>query len=173
MGDRKWRILKHKFKYNNNIYYISTESKKDTVSVTIEGNKIELDFTRINDNVFVLNDNNEQTKAYVVRVGDKLFLNLFGRHYVIDDVSKDEDQDYSGDQGDSADTACAPMPGSVLKVMVKKGDKVKFDQPLVIIEAMKMENEVRAPRDGIIEKIVVEEGMQVGSGDNLILFESS
>lgn len=64
------------------------------------------------------------------------------------------------------------MPGSVLKVMVSEGDEVKFDQPLVIIEAMKMENEVRAPRDGIVKKIFVESGMQVGSGDNLILFES-
>lgn len=55
----------------------------------------------------------------------------------------------------------APMPGKILRVMVNKGDQVKQDDPLVIVEAMKMEHTVRAPRDGKIGEIFFKEGESV------------
>jgi biotin carboxyl carrier protein len=55
----------------------------------------------------------------------------------------------------------APIPGLVTRVMVSPGDEVQAGQPLLILEAMKMENEIRAPRDGEIERLNVRPGQQV------------
>lgn len=58
----------------------------------------------------------------------------------------------------------APMPGKVVKVLVKPGDAVKARQPLIVIEAMKMENELRSGRDGRVAEIAVREGQSVDAG---------
>jgi len=69
------------------------------------------------------------------------------------------------------DTLESPMPGKVLKVLVAVGDQVAEDQPLVIIEAMKMEFTVRAPHDGKVARVCFSEGDQVAVGDVLIEME--
>ncbi len=61
----------------------------------------------------------------------------------------------------------APMPGLVLRVNVKVGDAVKKDQVIMVMEAMKMENEIYAPCDGVISSIPVSQGQQLQSGDTL------
>ena len=64
----------------------------------------------------------------------------------------------------SGDQIVAPMPGLVLKVEAQPGQHVKVGEKLVIIDAMKMENEIRAPHDGVVEKVVVQEKQQVEKG---------
>ena len=60
------------------------------------------------------------------------------------------------------------MPGKVVRVLVHPGDRVLARQPLVVVEAMKMENELRAARDGQVAKVHVEEGASVEAGALLI-----
>jgi glutaconyl-CoA/methylmalonyl-CoA decarboxylase subunit gamma len=63
----------------------------------------------------------------------------------------------------------APMPGSVLDVKVGPGDKVNSGDILIVLEAMKMENELTAPQDGTIKDVFVKKGDTVNSGDPLIV----
>ena len=63
----------------------------------------------------------------------------------------------------------APLPGNVLGVKVNVGDAVKAGQLLVLIEAMKMENEVLAPADGVVKQIVANKGAVVATGDTLLV----
>ena len=63
----------------------------------------------------------------------------------------------------------APMPGVVLKVQVQQGQAVKAGQVLVILEAMKMENEIVAPKDGTVAQIVAAKGASVESGAPLVI----
>ena len=63
----------------------------------------------------------------------------------------------------------APLPGNVLNVKVNVGDAVKAGQLLVLIEAMKMENEVLAPSDGVVKQIVANKGAVVATGDTLLV----
>lgn len=65
----------------------------------------------------------------------------------------------------------SPMPGNIWKVLVSEGDMVKSGQTLVILEAMKMENELVAPRDGKVLKIMTSEGTIVNTGDKLVIIE--
>ena len=60
----------------------------------------------------------------------------------------------------------APMPGTVLKLKAKNGSAIKKGQPILVLEAMKMENEIAATKDGIVT-IVATEGSKVNSGDVL------
>jgi biotin carboxyl carrier protein len=62
----------------------------------------------------------------------------------------------------------APMPGVVLKILVKVGDEVAKGTPLIILEAMKMEHQVTSPRDGTIASINCKEGEMVQPGLDLV-----
>ena len=62
----------------------------------------------------------------------------------------------------------SPMPGKILRILVKEGESVKTGQGLVVLEAMKMENEIPAPKDGVVKKILVKEGDTVDTGQPLI-----
>ena len=72
----------------------------------------------------------------------------------------------------SGNAVAAPMPAKVLSVAVKAGDKVSQGDTLCVLEAMKMEQVVRAPRDGIIARVNVQPGDNVTSGSVLVEFES-
>jgi biotin carboxyl carrier protein len=65
----------------------------------------------------------------------------------------------------------APMPGKVVRILVKAGDAVRARQPVVVVEAMKMENELRADRDGTVADIHTREGMSVEAGALLIVIQ--
>ena len=65
----------------------------------------------------------------------------------------------------------APMPGKVVKILVKAGDEVKARQGLVVVEAMKMENELRSPKDGRVSDVLVTEGASVEAGRLLVIVE--
>ena len=65
----------------------------------------------------------------------------------------------------------APMPGKVVRVLVSRGDAVKARQGLVVVEAMKMENELRAARDGRVREVFVSEGQSVDAGTPLVVVE--
>ena len=63
----------------------------------------------------------------------------------------------------------APMPGNILKVNVSVGQTVKAGQVLVVLEAMKMENEIMAPCDGVVSAVPVAKGASVNTGDVLVV----
>jgi propionyl-CoA carboxylase alpha chain len=63
------------------------------------------------------------------------------------------------------------MPGRVLAVRTAPGERVTKGQVLVVLEAMKMEHEVRAPQDGVVQEIPVEPGQQVDAGALLVVLE--
>jgi biotin carboxyl carrier protein len=66
----------------------------------------------------------------------------------------------------------AAMPGRVLRVLVAAGESVTAGQPLVVLEAMKMENELKSPQDGVVSGIAVVAGQPVSAGEVLLRFAS-
>lgn len=69
----------------------------------------------------------------------------------------------------SGETVSSPMPGNIIRVDVKEGDKVTSGQVLVILEAMKMENEIVAPKDGTVAQVVTSKGAVVETGSPLVV----
>ena len=69
----------------------------------------------------------------------------------------------------AGEAVSAPMPGNILKVNVKAGDAVKSGTVLVVLEAMKMENEIMAPKDGTVTQVLVSKGSTVDTGAPLVV----
>jgi biotin carboxyl carrier protein len=65
----------------------------------------------------------------------------------------------------------APMPGKIVRILVSAGQSVENDQGLLVVEAMKMQNEIRAPKAGKIERIFVREGQAVAAGEALVTID--
>jgi biotin carboxyl carrier protein len=61
------------------------------------------------------------------------------------------------------------MPGKIVRVLVKAGDRVEAGQGLLVVEAMKMQNEIRSPKGGTIERVLAEEGQAVNAGEVLCI----
>ena len=74
-------------------------------------------------------------------------------------------------QGAGPHRVVAPMPGKIVRVLVKAGDAVKARQGLIVVEAMKMENELRAARDGQVREVLAAEGQSVDAGTVLVVVE--
>ena len=71
--------------------------------------------------------------------------------------------------GDAPERVLAPMPGKVVKLLVRAGDRVTARQGVIVVEAMKMENELRAGRDGVVREVLVNEGASVDAGAPLVV----
>ena len=65
----------------------------------------------------------------------------------------------------------APMPGKIVRVLRKAGEKVEAGEGILVVEAMKMQNEIRSPKSGVVERMLVEEGRAVNSGEILAWVE--
>ena len=76
-----------------------------------------------------------------------------------------------GEDASGSREVVAPMPGRIVRLMVADGDEVVERQDLVVVEAMKMENVLKAPKAGRIKKVPIREGMTVEVGQPLVTFE--
>lgn len=120
--------------------------------------------------------NGSPYEATVEIDGDSCSVRLNGKLYnlrLVDNIAlgaitspRFSEETAEGEQGDR--TVKASMPGMVVDIKVEIGHYVKKGEPLLILEAMKMENEVRAPISGKVEQILVQVGTSVNSKDELI-----
>ena len=101
---------------------------------------------------------------------DERFFSVNGRNYVMKRLS-DRQARKGGVHLASAQDLTAPMPGKVLQVFVQNGDQVETGQPLLILEAMKMEHTIKAHQDGTVVGLNLNEGDQVDLGQVLLDIE--
>lgn len=101
--------------------------------------------------------------AYAANDGKRWWVHVDGATFTLEPTqeSSDQRQTHSGRQGTGSGIIIAPMPGQVRGVLVQVGDAVQEGQPLVLLEAMKMELELSAPHAGTVTKIHVQEGQTV------------
>ncbi|MEJ2207896.1 MAG: biotin/lipoyl-binding protein [Anaerolineae bacterium] len=113
-------------------------------------------------------------EVFVEHCGDACFVNVEGRRFR---VRVEAQRERPGGPEAAPDVPAAglaqvevpsPMPGVVVAVLVEAGQEVRAGQGLVIVEAMKMENEIRAPRTGVVEAVHVTAGQRVSQDDVLV-----
>jgi biotin carboxyl carrier protein len=78
---------------------------------------------------------------------------------------------HSAVEAEGGQQIVAPMPGKVVRLLVKAGDKVEAGQGLLVVEAMKMQNEIRSPKSGTVERLLAKEGQLVNAGEVLAWVE--
>jgi acetyl/propionyl-CoA carboxylase alpha subunit len=142
--------------------------------ISIDGKSVHVDAVRSGTNIYSVIENGQQFEAMVDEKGAHGFDILVGGRIfhldVVDERSKllaaSAALSVSGPQ-----TVTAEMPGKVVKLNVAVGAEVRERQGVVIVEAMKMENEIPSPIDGIVKEIAVSEGQTVEAGATLFVVE--
>lgn len=111
-------------------------------------------------------------RAWVVRRRDERLVFCDGRVHRLRRPDAVHAEDGPGGGSDGPDLH-ARMPGKVVRLLVAAGQAVVAGQPLVIMESMKMETELGAPRAGVVERVVVAEGQVVAQGDLLVVVDGA
>ena len=145
-------------------------------AVTVDGHTRHVDVARIDGRTLslILDDARSQdvivtpnpaTGHLTVAVGGmQVPAVLNGRRHRLRDKS-------AGSRAERPERLHAPMPGKIVRVLVRSGDTVVARQPLVVVEAMKMENELRAGRDGAVAEVHAREGESVDRGALLVVIQ--
>jgi biotin carboxyl carrier protein len=127
---------------------------------------------RISDNTILFLSSDKIQKTYVASDNGKVIAHIDGKVVAFDKAIEGQ-KSFSRDalEYGSKDQVSTPMPGKVVKILVKEGDHVTLKQPLVIVESMKMENELKSPSNGVIKSIHFAAGDLVGTGQPIIRIE--
>jgi len=111
----------------------------------------------------------DRVKLALAQVKNKLSFNIGGRSFHTE--IQDQSRGISAHSGTAADLS-AQFPGKVRKILAADGTSVKAGEPIVLVEAMKMEFQIKAPSDGTVLKVLVIEGQQLSPGDLLVDFKA-
>ncbi len=152
---------------------ISLEKKGDAYIVSDGDGLFEADIQAISANIISMKIGERSVRAYVARDKDKLYLQLDGFQFLLTEPSQSGDGFQRGKEQSQEDMLLvkSPMPGKVIKINVAEKDEVLKNQTLVIVEAMKMENEIKASMDGTVKKIYCSPGDLVETQNPLIELE--
>lgn len=141
-------------------------------SCRVDGREVEVDAVLARPNVLSLRLGNKAYEVKCERVGGELHLWVGSIRFAVD-VSDPRSlrsrARTADDHGPRKLTA--PMPGKVVRVLLSQGAEVEAGGGVVVVEAMKMQNEVKSPKKGTIQKILVAEGAAVNAGDVLAIVE--
>jgi biotin carboxyl carrier protein len=141
-------------------------------SCRLDGREVEIDAVLTRSGVVSLRMGNKAYEVKCERVGEHLFVWVGNTRYaaeVRDPRSLRGRVRVPDDHGLRKLTA--PMPGKIVRVLVKQGDAVEKGAAVLVVEAMKMQNEIRSPKQGRIQKFLVGEGAAVNAGDVLAIVE--
>jgi biotin carboxyl carrier protein len=154
---------------------ISVEARDGTLVTREGGQVLETEVRRISANELQFRFGGRPVRAYLARDGERTYVSVAGRDFVVSEFRPESSRPGEGDEkaAEAGLRVKAPMPGKVTKVAVVEGEKVRKNQTLVIVEAMKMENEIKTAFDGVVTKIHVAVGDLVDSERPLIEVEKS
>jgi len=150
------------------------EVDKSLYRVAVEGNEFLVDGKKTGRTNYSLIVDNRSFEIEVDNTEDEYRVLVDGRNYhihLVDERRMLVGGAQSGIQFQGRQKVSVPMPGKVIAVLVSEGDKVEKGQGLVIVEAMKMENEVHSPIAGEVKEIKVKPGDTVEGGAVLVIVE--
>ena len=140
---------------------------------SLNGRPVQLDAALIRPGVLSLLIESRVYEVKREKVGSEIHLWVGSQRYAVelrDLRSLRNLKDGAGSQQGSS-KLIAPMPGKVVRLLVNEKDKVEAGQGVVVVEAMKMQNEIKSPKKGILQKLLALEGSNVNAGDVLAIVE--
>ena len=145
----------------------------DRVNAEIDGRVYELELREPEPGSYLFLRDAAVHECRVSKAHETFHVNLHGRNYAVTIVDPKRLRSGQGAHGHPHGLAeiTAPMPGKVVRVLIETGDKVEKGAGLVVVEAMKMQNEMKSPRVGVVVSINVKPGDTVNAGDVLAVVE--
>ncbi|MEX1023188.1 MAG: biotin/lipoyl-containing protein [Dehalococcoidia bacterium] len=158
---------RHRFQVAGTDHAVSVDDTAEHISVAIDGGEpFQVDATASGvPGLFSIVRDGVPSQAYVTRDGKSLRVSVDGRVFVLGPIgAAGKQRGAAGGMADPPGVITAPLAGVVVDVRVAPGDVVEQRQTLVVIEAMKMQNEVQAPMAGTITRIAATLGSRIEKG---------
>ena len=151
---------------NNNLYKIQVDDQI-----------YEVDVMKTSQNVYSIIHENKSFNVELSPVNDfnheysTTLFNVCNKIKVLDAQAKYQLNRQKGNEAEDSNIIASPMPGQIIKIPVKVGDKVKPGDIIIIVEAMKMQSEYKAINDKTVKEILVKEGDNITSNQQLVILE--
>ncbi len=141
-------------------------------SCRLDGRELEVDAVLARPDVLSLRIGNMAFEVKSERVANDLHLWVGSTRFAVEvrDPRSLRGRTRTGDDR-GPKKIVAPMPGKVVRLLVRDGDEVEQGAGVAVVEAMKMQNEIKSPKKGTVQKILVSEGAAVNAGDVLAIVE--
>lgn len=161
---------------NQEDFTINIKQDGDKLFAEINERKYELEAHQINEGVYLLKHEGNVYECRVDRTEkerDRFHVHLRNQSFTINlyDPKRLRATHGASAHADGVAEITANMPGKVVRVLVESGAEVNKGDGVVIVEAMKMQNEMKSPKDGVVKAIRVSAGDTVNSGDILAIIE--
>jgi biotin carboxyl carrier protein len=168
--------VRFEFDVDGRVRTVTIERAGDTLSVALDGQVVDVDVARLGGGGYSLRlpASGRQREVLVTTAGRNGTMNVAvcGTGVAVTRRACGvPGRPGAGVRGDGPQRLVAPMPGKIVRILVRPGDEVALRQGVIVVEAMKMENELRAGRAGLVREVLVVEGASVEQGAPLVVIE--
>ncbi len=150
---------------------ISTKTDRDKNSILVKAGGSEFHLFPISENLFKVIHNGRSHFIAAVKHKDIIYIDIDSGIFEVREADSVLNSISASAHHIIKDKVFAPMPGKIVKVMVKPGDSVTEKQPLAVVEAMKMENQITSPASGKVKSVNFSAGDQVNTTSPIIELE--
>jgi 3-methylcrotonyl-CoA carboxylase alpha subunit len=163
--------MRRSFSHGGEVYPLQWSLKDGRAEIASpQMGSVTLSFEQPSAHEVLLEMDGKRRRAFLAANGDEIYVCLDGRTWLFKSVDESA-QSVAKTSQETSDRIVALMPGLVTKIYVRQGDRVQKGQPVVVLEAMKMENTLVAPQSSVIRQVKVSERMQVDAGAVLVELE--
>jgi len=161
---------------NDEKHEIALKQTGEKVFADIDGRTYELEVSEPEPNVYLLKHDSKIFEVFVSpneKPNEPFKVNLSNQYFEIkiSDPKRLRGTSAGNEDVEGIAEIKTAMPGKVVRVLVEQGAEVKTGDGIIVVEAMKMQNEMKSPKDGVIKEIRFAEGATVNSGDVLAVIE--
>jgi biotin carboxyl carrier protein len=164
--------MRYETEINGGAVSVDIEERNGHVTATVDGRTYELNVTRPEEGAYLLFDGSHVYEARVWAEGTGNLRVKLRDHIVPVKVIDRKRRQASADHGfEGRQQLTAPMPGKVVRILLAAGEDVRAGQGIIVVEAMKMQNEIKSPKDGRVAELRVAEGATVSANQVLAIVE--
>lgn len=168
--------MSYQLKINDRLADIELLSRDgNIIQVMLDKKVYELDILEVERGVYsiLLNNNSFNVELVEGKNAKTYIVNTLYESFDVEVIDAESKylKNRKKDEGEDQNVISSPMPGKVVKVLVKEGDNVKAGETVVVVSAMKMESEYKVKKDRVIKKLLVKEGDIVSSDQVMVIIE--
>lgn len=169
-------LMKLQAELNNENHEIEIKRDGEKVFARVDDREYELEASEVEPNVFLLKNDNKIYEVFVSPKSEQnapfsVKINNQDLEIKLIDPKRLRGAGASGGAADGIVEIKTAMPGKVVRVLAEAGTEINAGEGVIIVEAMKMQNEMKSPKDGMIKEIRFKEGATVNAGDVLAIIE--
>lgn len=162
--------MKFEIRMQGNLHVVELERGRAGWRIALEGKPVQADAIELSPGVYSILLEGRSHEVRVAATPDGALKLQSGAHEYVAEVTDPRTwrgRRHGALEAEGRQQVLAPMPGKVVRVLVKAGERVEAGQGLLVVEAMKMQNEIRSPKGGVVERLAVKEGQAVNAGEVL------